>query len=219
MECSIDWRPASGAPQQLILLLHGRQGQGADMAPLARALRHAFAQAALLAPAQLPWPGPPAAPTACDEVESLVQPLARWVRVQQQALGATPAATCLAGAGEGAMLALALACAQDGIAGRVLAFGGGFASLPLQAPRLSTIHLLHGGSDPHLPAQASRDAFEHLAALQGDATLDIAEGVQAPLHPALVECALQRLSSHIPIRTWREALGGSSPAAADADQG
>lgn len=217
MECSIDWRPASGAPQQLVLLLHGQQGQGADMAPLARALRQAFAQAALLAPAQLPWPQPPAAPAAPD-VERLLEPLSRWVQQQQQALGATPASTCLAGAGEGAMLALALACAQDGIAGRVLAFGGGFASLPLQAPRLSTIHLLHGGSDPHLPAQGSRDAFEHLAALQGDATLDIADGVQAPLHPALVECALQRLSSHIPIRTWREALGGGSPAATNARQ-
>lgn len=215
MELSIEWLPASGPPQQLILLLHGRKGQGADMAPLARALRHAFPQAALLVPAQLPWGEPLALdPLALANVDDMVPPLLAWVQAQQQGLGATPASTCLAGSAEGAMLALAAACAQDGIAGRVLAFGGGFASLPLQAPRLTTFHLLHGGSDPQHGAQASRDAFEHLAALQGDATLDVAEGVQDPLHPALIDCALQRLRSHIPIRTWREALGGSSGTAA-----
>jgi phospholipase/carboxylesterase len=27
------------------------------------------------------------------------------------------------------------------------------------------------------------------------------------LHPALIDCALQRLKSHIPLRTWQAAMG------------
>jgi hypothetical protein len=34
------------------------------------------------------------------------------------------------------------------------------------------------------------------------------------LHPALVDCALRRLTSHIPMRTWMAAMGGLSQAAA-----
>ena len=47
----------------------------------------------------------------------------------------------------------------------------------------------------------------YLGAFDGDATLDIAQGVGHELHPALVDSALFRLTSHIPHRTWRAALG------------
>lgn len=45
------------------------------------------------------------------------------------------------------MLALALSNAHDGLVGRVLAFGGGYAVLPTAAPKLITLHLLHGQLD------------------------------------------------------------------------
>jgi phospholipase/carboxylesterase len=49
-------------------------------------------------------------------------------------------------------------------------------------------------------------------ALQGDATIDIAHGVGHELHPALIERALFRLRNHIPLRTWRAALGAGRAA-------
>lgn len=225
MELPIEWLPAEGAPQQLILLLHGWGGDGSSLAPLAQALRQQFPQAAVLAPdardqaeAQVAGrPGPGGRQWYSvdglteanwpQRVASVLPALQRWVQAQQQRLGVGPAATCLGGFSQGAILSLALAGQHDGLCGRVLAFGGRYAELPLAAPRQTTIHLFHGGADRVIPAQASRDALEHLAALQGDATLDIAEGVGHEVHPALVTCALQRLQTHIPLRTWQAALG------------
>ncbi|MDE2080840.1 MAG: esterase [Burkholderiales bacterium] len=222
METPIEWLPAQGAPEQLIVLLHGWGGRAVAMLPLAQALRAAFPQAALLAPD---------APHAHDEggrgrqwysirdlgpanwparVAAVLTTLEPWVREQQRRLGVGPAATALGGFSQGAILALALAAQSDGIAGRVLAFGGRYVALPDAAPRHTTVHLFHGGADAVIPPSGSREAFEHLAALQGDATLDIADGVGHVLHAALIDCALQRLRSHIPLRTWQAALGAAS---------
>ena len=217
----IEWLPVSGAPEQLILLLHGWAAGADSMAPLAQALRAEFPQAAVLAPD---------APHAADggrpgrqwysieglapdnwpqRVAGALPALHAWVLAQQRRLGVGPAATALAGFSQGAILSLELAALHDGLAGRVLAFGGGFSMLPLQAPRHTTLHLFHGSADTVIPAQASRDALEHLAVLQGDATLDIAEGIGHVLHPALVQRALFRLRNHIPARTWAAALGAA----------
>jgi phospholipase/carboxylesterase len=236
MQLPIEWLPAEGRPEQLILLLHGWGSDGTAMAPLAQALRSQFPQAAVLAPD---------APTACDRagvlqavapaaaapaaakrrqwysiagltdhnwpdrVAGVLPSLHQWVQAQQQRLGVAPAATCLGGFSQGAILSLALASRFDGVCGRVLAFGGGLAEAPLAAPRHSTIHLFHGSADRVIPAQRSHDALELLGALQGDATLDIAEGIGHDLHPVLIDCALQRLQTHIPLRTWQAALGAA----------
>jgi phospholipase/carboxylesterase len=133
--------------------------------------------------------------------------LRAWVQAQQQRLGVGPAATALGGFSQGAILSLALALQDDGIAGRVLAFGGCFTAQPMVAPRLTTLHLFHGDDDRVIPADGSRQALAWLADLQGDATLDIAQGVGHELHPALIDCALQRLKTHIPQRTWQAAMG------------
>jgi len=139
--------------------------------------------------------------------------LVRWVRAQQQRLGVAPAATALGGFSQGAILSLAAVLREDGLAGRVLAFGGCFTAPPVAAPQQTTVHLFHGGADAVIPADGSRQALQWLDGLQGDATLDIAEGIGHELHPALIDCALHRLTHHIPMRTWRAALGGL-PAAA-----
>jgi phospholipase/carboxylesterase len=241
MDMSLEHLPAAGAPQQLILLLHGWGGNGRQLAPLAQALRRQFPQAAVLAP-DAPHPAdrpdrpgrtdPSALPDSPDSpdpgqrqwysidglteanwpqrVATVLPALHQWVQAQQQRLGVDRAATCLGGFSQGAILSLALASSDDGLCGRVLAFGGRYAEAPLAAPRHTTVHLFHGGADRVIPAQGSRDALEHLAALRGDATLDIAEGVGHELHPALIDCALHRLTSHIPLRTWQAAMGASA---------
>ncbi|ODU09754.1 MAG: esterase [Rubrivivax sp. SCN 71-131] len=220
MEIAIEHLPASGRPEQLVLLLHGWAQQGLAMAPLAEALRREFPQAAVLAPD---------APTPADggrrgrmwysiegledaalwraRVAAQLEQLEPWVRAQQQRLAVPQAATCLAGFSQGALLGLELVARQDGIAGRVLAFGGRYCTLPDAAPRFTTLHFLHGRDDAIFTLADVQQAFAHLAERRGDATLDVAHGVGHELHPALIECALQRLRTHIPRRTWEEALG------------
>lgn len=223
-----EWLPARGDPEQLIVLLHGWGEDGSAMAPLAQAMRAQFPQAALLAPDA---PGEAGAGkggrqwygirqldpvTWAARVAAALAGLEPWVRAQQQRLRVAPAATALAGFSQGAILALELATRQDGIAGRVLAFGGRYTALPLVAPRHATIHLFHGSADKVIPASGSQEALNHLGALQGDATIDIAEGIGHELHPVLIDCALHRLKTHIPLRTWQAALGAARAAAAQA---
>jgi phospholipase/carboxylesterase len=221
MQLPIEWLPAQGAPEQLIVLLHGWGSSGRVMAPLGQALRSQFPQAAVLAPdapevyerdARLrQW-------YAVDDltpdiwaqrVADTLPPLVNWLHQQQRRLGVGPAATALAGFSQGAILALATALAHDGIAGRVLAFAGCLTGPPSAAPRHTTLHLFHGADDEVIPADGSRQALAWLNELRGDATLDVASQVGHTLHPALIECALQRLQNHIPLRTWQAALGAA----------
>lgn len=226
MQLPVEWLPAQGEPEQLILLLHGWASEAQDLLPLAQALRSEFPQAAILVPES---------PIAADSgrrgrqwysiegiddqgvwaarVAAALDRLEPWVRAQQQRLRVGQAATALGGFSQGAILALQLALRRDGLVGRVLAFGGRLVVPPAEAPRDTTIHLFHGGSDRIFDAQYARDAFEQFAALQGDATLDIAEGVGHEIHPALLQCALHRLRTHIPLRTWQAALGAARAAA------
>jgi phospholipase/carboxylesterase len=241
MHATLEWLPAQGRAEQLLLLLHDYGGSGADMAPLAQALRSTFPQAAVLAP-DAPQPSPPPALPGADagparpafqwydvaglkpqnwpdRVNAALPGLQAWVQAQQQRLGVGPAATALGGFSQGAVMALALALQHDGIAGRVLAFGGCLTQVPEVAPQHSTLHLFHGAEDEVIPADGSRQALAQLAERQGDVTLDIARGVGHVLHPALIQCALQRLQTHIPARTWRAALGAAQDAARGAAPG
>lgn len=219
MPDTLQWLPATGRPGQLMVLLHGWGASAADMAPLALALQAAFPQAALLAPqgfepvdtglAGHQWFSQ-AGETEVDRparVAAVLPRLASWVQAAQQASGVGPAATALVGFSQGAILALELAQRHDGIAGRVLSFAGRYATLPAVALAHTTLHFFHGATDTVIPAAQSRLAMERLSALQADATIDIASGVGHDLPPALVQCAVQRLQTHIPHRTWMAAMG------------
>ena len=235
IESRNEWLPASGRAEQLILLLHGWRSDGAAMAPLALALRGAFPQAAVLAPDSplvftrgepqpdhtgrslgrnlgRMWYGIEGLTedTWRRRVAACLPPIVAWTRAQQQRLGIGPAATALGGFSQGAILALAAVLREDGLAGRVLAFGGRFVAPPAAAPLHTTVHLFHGSADTVIPAESSREALQRLGDLQGDATLDIAEGVGHELHPALIDCALHRLTHHVPMRT-RQAAPGAAP--------
>ncbi len=222
MQLPIEWLPAEGAPEQLIVLLHGWASDAMDLLPLAQALRSEFPQAAILAPdAASPadggrrgrqWysiEGLDEGPLWHGRVAGQVAVLEPWVRAQQRRLGVGTAATALGGFSQGAILALELALRHDGIAGRVLAFGGRLVAPMQAAPRQTTLHLFHGGADRIFDAQYARDAFEQIGELQGDATIDIADGVGHEVHAALVQCAVERLRTHIPLRTWQAALGAA----------
>lgn len=214
----------TGRAQQLLVLLHGVGSDAANLAQLASVLRAQFAQAAVLvpngfepfdmAPGGRQWFSVRGVTEANrpERVEAALPRLIDWVHAAQTRLQVSAAATALIGFSQGSIMALEAVAREDGLAGRVLAFSGRYASLPAQAPQLTTIHLLHGAADTVMPVGLARAAFEHLAELPGgDVTLDIAEQVGHELHPALVEQALHRLTHHIPLRTWQAALG-SAPA-------
>lgn len=223
MPDTLQWLPASGRPAQLLVLLHGWGASAADMAPLARALVRQFPQAAVLVPegfepvdtglAGRQWfslaglNGPESEAKRAERVAAVLPRLADWLRAAQDATGVGPQATALFGFSQGAILSLELVQRHDGLAGRVLSFAGRYATLPVVAPQQTTLHFFHGGADAVIPAAQSRQAIERLAALQGDATIDIAEGAGHEIPPALVQAALHRLTSHIPHRTWAAALG------------
>jgi phospholipase/carboxylesterase len=84
---------------------------------------------------------------------------------------------------------------------------------PDQGDPEQLIVLLHGWSEDG-SAMVPLAALEQRGELQGDATLDIAEGIGNELHPVLIDCALHRLKTHIPLRTWQAALGAARRAAA-----
>jgi len=222
MENTLQWWPAAGRPEQLMILLHGVGATAADLAPLAERLRREFPQSVVLAPEGFePFDQEPGSlgrqwfslididhpGLRAERAAALLPRMAAWVQAAQQATGVGPAATALVGFSQGSIVALELIKALDGLAGRVLAFAGRYGELPEQAPRHSTLHFFHGGADEVIPVQHAREAMQRLADLQGDATIDIAEGVGHEIPDVLLERALFRLRNHIPHRTWAAAMG------------
>lgn len=198
---TIELLPAAGQPKQLFVLLHDAGGAATDMLALGELMGNAFAQAVVVMPEGLS-----AAPVGAATAESLssrVEALAAFLRAQQQRIGLLQSDTALLGFGAGASLALALSAAHDGLAGRVLAFGGTHADWPAGVPQLTTLHLLHGEHDPVVPVSQVREAYELLMAQKADATLDVASSVGHELHPALMEQALTRLQTCVPLRYWQ----------------
>ncbi|WP_309681183.1 esterase [Polaromonas sp.] len=190
---TIELLPASGSPRPLFVLLHDAGGTAADMLALGQLLGDAFAESAVLIPEGL---------MRADGLPALVA----WLRAQQQRFGVLQPDTALAGFGAGADLALALSDAHDGLVGRVLAFGATYPALPgsfKTAPALTLLHLLHGHNDKRAPVGRAREGFERLMALGADATLDLARSVGHELHPALMEQAVTRLQTCVPLRHWR----------------
>lgn len=199
------------APSQLFILLHDAGGTAADMLALGHVLGGAFPLAAVLIPEGLTGPHADAAGAAAagqDNATALagrVEAVASFLRAQQQRFAVLQSDTALAGFGAGASLALALTDAHDGLAGRLLAFSGGYQIWPAKAPSLTTLHLLHGQNDSVVPLARTRSDFDHLMELGADATLDVAATLGHELHPALMDQAVTRLQTCVPLRHWRAA--------------
>jgi phospholipase/carboxylesterase len=211
--------PMQGEVRQLFILLHGVGGRPEDMHGLAQAFRRAFPQAAIVAPAGFePHDGPGGgrqwfSTRGIDEdnrpvrVARAMPPLVDYIRACQVRFHLLQSDTALAGFSQGAIMALEATAAHDGLAGRVLAFSGRYATMPHCAPLYTTIHLLHGADDSVMPVAHARQAQARLDALHGDSTIDVATRVGHELHPALIDRAVVRLQTCVPLRSWEAALG------------
>ena len=221
--------PAQQRAHVLFVLLHDDAAGPDQLEPLKKALLQAFPQAALAL-----MYGPLA--TQADRhhwfeqsglneynyvnrVESALPRLIAHVQWVQKQLDLSGEATALCGFGQGATVALEATLAQSDLAGRVLAFSGCYAQLPAFAPATTTLHLLHGADDPVVPKSVMQSVHAHLSDLGGDATLDIASGVGHELHPALVEQAIHRLQTCVPMRSWKEAVTTLKEKSCDPDDG
>ena len=191
-------------PKLLFVLLHDAGGAGVDMLELGGRLGDAFADSAVLIPSGLLLAADPTSSTnVADSQVSQVKALADFLVLQQQRFNVLQSDTALLGFGQGATLALALSDAHDGLAGRVLAFGGCYADWPAKAPALTTLHFLHGQRDQVVPVARVRNDFAHLMELGADATLDVAGTLGHELHPALIDQAVTRLQTCVPLRFWQ----------------
>jgi phospholipase/carboxylesterase len=218
----LEWLPEEAPARQLILLLHGWADGPQTFQALAAALRSSFPHAAIIAP-RSPLEADDSRPGAQwyslagisthqqwqRRVLDTLPGIRRWVLGQQQRHGVEPAATALGGFSQGGLLALHAACQDDGLCGRVLAFAARMVDPPETAPQQTTLHLFHGSADRVFAVDHARELLQHLGAQNADASLDIAQGVGHSLHPSMIDCALHRLTHHIPLRTWRAAMGAA----------
>ncbi|WP_395055451.1 esterase [Polaromonas sp.] len=204
-------------PRQLFVLLHDAGGSAVDMMDFANRLGEAFPEAAVVMPegaesihlgqTERHWftSFELTDSNRTERVAKVVPALTAFLREQQARFGILQSDTAVAGFGQGATLALAISDIHDGLAGRVLAFSGSYAALPDKAPALTTLHLLHGRQDRAVPAQVTQQAYARLMELGADATCDIASTIGHALHPALMDQAVQRLLTCVPLRFWRSA--------------
>lgn len=216
--------PPPGA-QQLIILLHGVGAQPASLLGMAEAFREAWPGAAIALPAGLqPFDGDGhdashrhyqwfsvRGVTEDNRPERVAAGLPGFiglVRSLQETTRVPPTDTVIAGFSQGAIMALEAIAAVDGLAGRVLSFSGRYARLPAVAPTGTSLSFYHGDSDEVIPLRHAQEAFDHLAELGADVSLDIAHGTGHEPHPALVAEAIDRLRNQIPARLWKRALGG-----------
>jgi len=213
--------PRQGKPQLLFVLLHGESADPQQVAPLADAIKLAFPMAIVVLPYGFHQPALPAErpagrhwvdPNNLDEenyrarVAASVNPLIELIRSIQAKFGLSGQQTALAGFSQGASMALEASHADHGLAGRVLAFSGLYATMPAVVPPATLLHFFHGANDQQVSVQEVESTLSQLASLQGDATLDVASRIGHELHEALIRQAIVRLQTCVPLRNWEDAM-------------
>jgi Predicted esterase len=195
--------PKEAKPTLLFVLLHGEAAGPEQLFPLAEALRKAFPFAMLILP------------PSCHEDH--LDELAGFIRQVQHHYGISGEHTALAGFSQGARMALETSRQNADLAGRVLAFSGLYSEPPASVPPTTMIHLFHGAADLLLPLEEVKVMMQHLGGIQADATVDVASSVGHEMHPALIEQAIVRLQTCVPLRSWQaaynelQARSGESP--------
>ena len=205
--------------KQLFILLHGVGSHPSDLVSLAEYLQEVFPAAACFLPEGLePFDGGGmgrqwfslAGVTDDKRVARMAEAMPKLqalVLHAQERFGVLNTDTALVGFSQGASMALEFSIAHDGGVGRVISFSGRFARLPDKAPALTTLHLLHGERDEVIPVTHAHAALARLKELDGDVTLDTVEIAGHEIDGELAGHALRRLQTHIPLRSWRKAMG------------
>ncbi|MHB0990605.1 MAG: esterase [Burkholderiales bacterium] len=214
----VELLPESVNPRQLFILLHGFGTNAADMVPLAERFRSAYPDAAFLIPEGTYALGEAGTRRQWFDIEGVAEEnrpqriadampaLLALVRQAQDRLKILSSDTALVGFSQGGIMALEFSTRHDGNAGRILVFSGRYGKLPEVAPELTTIHLFHGELDRVIPVDHAYAAYAALTDLQGDVTLDLAADCGHEITDALIDKAVSRLQTCVPLRSWKRAL-------------
>ncbi len=146
-----------------------------------------------------------------SRVNAIMPTFIETVRYWQKQSGVGANATALIGFSQGAIMALESIKAEPGLASRVIAFNGRYASLPETASTATTIHLIHGGEDPVIDLAHAVAAQKALISAGGDVTLDIVEDLGHAIDNRSMQLALDHLRYTIPKHYFDEALSGGKP--------
>jgi len=117
----------------------------------------------------------------------------------QQSAGTTPAQTVMIGFSQGAIMALESTSTDHNVAGRVVALADRFA----QAPATTTLHFIHGASDPVIDYRYAVTAAEHLTRLGADVTVDLIEALGHGINGEVLDRLVERLRSGTAVRMAR----------------
>ncbi|WP_065355974.1 esterase [Kluyvera georgiana] len=144
-------------------------------------------------------------------VDAIMPTFIETVRYWQKQSGVGPQATALIGFSQGAIMSLESIKAEPGLASRVIAFNGRYATLPQHATTSTTIHLIHGGEDRVIDLAWAVKGQEALLAAGGDVTLDIVDDLGHAIDERSMQFALDHLRYTVPKHYFDEALSGGTP--------
>lgn len=144
-------------------------------------------------------------------VDAIMPVFVETIRYWQQQSGVGAKATALIGFSQGAIMSLESVKTHSGLASRVIAFNGRYASLPQTATTATTVHLIHGGEDRVIELSHAVAAQEALLRAGGDVTLDIVEGLGHAIDDRSMQFALDHLRFTVPKHYFDEALSGGTP--------
>ena len=212
--------PATPA-QQLLLLFHGVGDNAVNMGEIGRWFAPVFPEALIVSIGG----GEPCGPDGrqwfsvqgvteenrLQRIDAIMPTFIETVRYWQKQSGLGPQATALIGFSQGAIMSLESIKAEPGLASRVIAFNGRYASLPEIATTATTVHLIHGGEDRVIELSHAVAAQEALVRAGGDVTLDIVEDLGHAIDDRSMQFALDHLRYTVPKHYFDEALSGGKP--------
>lgn len=209
-------------PAQLLLLFHGVGDNPAAMGQLGSWFAPLFPDALIVSIGGAEPCGPAPArqwfsvqgvteENRQARVDAIMPEFIQTVRDWQEKSGVSPQATALIGFSQGSIMSLESIKAQPGLASRVIAFNGRYATLPVSATTTTTIHLIHGGEDRVIDLAYAVAAQEALLQAGGDVTLDIVDGLGHAISESSLQLALDHLRYTVPKHYFDEALSGSKP--------
>jgi len=203
---------------QLLVMHHGVGASAQDLVPLGQHLAAQFPNAFIVS-VQAPYASDISAGGAqwfsvqgiTDEnrparvaqaMPAFIHSLRHW----QLTSGVEASATAMLGFSQGAIMALEAAQAQAGLAGRIVALSGRYATLPDHAPEKTTLHFVHGKSDPVIHYRHCVAAAERLVALGGDVTADVIPFLGHEINAEVMALVVERMTGHIPKHHWDEVI-------------
>jgi phospholipase/carboxylesterase len=146
-----------------------------------------------------------------QRIDAIMPTFIDIVRHWQKESGVSPLATALIGFSQGTIMSLESTKAAPGLASRIIAFNGRFATLPTSASTATTVHLIHGREDRVIDLSHAVAAQEALIEAGGDVTLDIIDDLGHAIDDRSIQFALDHLRYTVPKHYFDEALSGGKP--------